>query len=196
MSHRALASLVFVLLAAAPPARAAVTLWTTVPVRVYDATGADPADRQASLDLAAALVSAASVDIIWRWCGSDACTAPLRGGELAVRLVRDRDHPFAVGALPLGEALIDRKRGAGVLATVYVNRVEWTARHSGVDPRVLLGRAIAHEIGHLLLSSSAHGVDGLMRPLWSREELQRSRLRDWTFGATEIAAIQAKRRVR
>jgi hypothetical protein len=196
MSRCPFVTLVLMLLTGvAAPARAAVTLWTTVPVRVYDATGAGHASRQPALDLAAAILSAASVDIVWRWCETG-CASPVRAGELVVRLVRADDAGRAVGALPLGDALIDRTRRAGVLATVYVDRVEWTARHTGVDATVLLGRALAHELGHLLLATSAHSVDGLMRPVWSRAELQRSRLSDWVFGATEIAAIRAKRRVR
>lgn len=190
-----LASLVLAMLIVSVPATAAVTLWTTVPVRVYDATGASAAHRQAALELAAAIVSAASVDVIWRWCNEATCATPIRGGELAVRLVRSDDAGRVVGALPLGDALIDGTRRAGVLATVYVDRVEWTARHTGIDASVLLGRAIAHELGHLLLATAAHGAGGLMRPVWSRAELQRSRLSDWIFGAAEIAAIQARRRV-
>ena len=48
------------------PASAAETLWTEVAVRVYDATGAGPGARRASLDIASRIVSAASVELIWR----------------------------------------------------------------------------------------------------------------------------------
>jgi hypothetical protein len=98
--------------------------------------------------------------------------------------------------LPLGDALIDGTKGEGVLATIYADRVWWMAAQTGVAPQVLLGRAIAHELGHLLLATSAHGSVGLMRPIWSGSELRRSRASDWSFGAGEIAAINARVRAR
>ena len=59
------------------------------------------------------------------------------------------------GTLPLGDAMLDRHTGTGVLATIYVDRVEWLARQAGADSRALLGRAIAHELGHLLLATTS-----------------------------------------
>ena len=56
---------------------------------------------------------------------------------------------------------------------------------------MLLGRAIAHELGHLLMATSAHSAHGLMRPLWTQSEIRRRARTDWTFRPTEIAAIKA-----
>ena len=85
------------------PASAAETLWTEVTVRVYDATGISADTRRASLEIAASIVSAASVELIWRNCNEPAgkagtpastrlrtnpCNRPLAPGELAVRIVR------------------------------------------------------------------------------------------------------------
>ena len=177
---------------------AAETLWTEVVVRVYDTSGASAPERHAALDVAASIVSAASVEVVWRSCEGpartpDSCAAPLASGELALRLVRSShtsdDHRRE---LPLGDALIDTAAGAGVLATVYVDRVDRVAALSGVDKRALLGRAIAHELGHLLMATSAHGTSGLMRSVWSQSEIRRSLTTDWIFGAKEIVAIHAR----
>ena len=83
-----------------------------------------------------------------------------------------------------------------MLATVYADRVDWMAGRTGVDRHELLGRAIAHEIGHLLMASTAHGVNGLMRPVWSQSEVRRRQSRDWRFAPEEIAAIKARTRAR
>ena len=40
---------------------------------------------------------------------------------------------------------------AGVLATVFLDRVEWLAFEAGADIALLLGRVAAHELGHLLM---------------------------------------------
>jgi len=156
--------------------------------------------------VAASIVSAASVELLWHTCAepaepskpSDArrartCALPLAPGELAVRIVRsgggaDGSRPVR----PLGDAMINSQTGAGVLATVYLDRVNWMAQQTGVDARALLGRAIAHELGHLLMATGAHGSNGLMRPVWSESEIRRRKADDWTFRPREIAAIRAR----
>ncbi len=45
----------------------------------------------------------------------------------------------------------------------------------------LLGRAIAHEVGHLLLPGGRHSPSGLMRAPWVYEELMENRREDWVF---------------
>ena len=52
-----------------------------------------------------------------------------------------------------------------------------------------LGFAVAHEVGHLLLGTNAHGAAGLMRAVWSRSELQRNDPADWLFTAGESLAM-------
>ena len=94
--------------------------------------------------------------------------------------------------LPLGNALINSDVGTGVLATVYIDRVEWVAKRTGVDRDTLLGRAIAHELGHLLMATSIHHTHGLMRGVWTPSEIRRRQERDWVFGPGEIAAIKAR----
>jgi hypothetical protein len=189
------------------PASAAETLWTEVTVRVYDATGAGAAARRASLDIASSIVSAASVELIWRHCNGPAvkgqpalagqgnpthCELPLAPRELALRFVRSGAVNEQSRELPLGDALINARTGGGVLATIYLDRVEWMAQQTGIDPRALLGRAIAHELGHLLMATSAHAANGLMRPIWLQSEIRRRHNTDWTFRPTEIAAIRTR----
>jgi hypothetical protein len=69
----------------------------------------------------------------------------------------------------------------GILATVYYESVRVVAQSSGVVPSKLLGRAIAHEVGHLLLPGGGHSPTGLMRAPWAYEELTENRREDWLF---------------
>jgi hypothetical protein len=186
---------------------AAETLWTEVTVRVYDASGVTADRRRASLDVAASIVSAASVELIWRHCnqpsaktntprgdqrGVHPCDLPLAPGELAVRIVRSGTVDERNRELPLGDALIDGRIGGGVLATIYIDRVDWMAAQAGIDPCALLGRAIAHELGHLLMATSTHAANGLMRPIWLHSEIRRRHITYWTFRPNEIAAIRTR----
>ena len=175
-----------------------------VTVRVYDASGLDATTRAAALEVAAATLAPAAA-VRWRHCnmpaGAPGCERGPQSGELVLRIVQSRDgrDTHAVrgrlsssSLLPLGDALVDRTQ-SGVLATIYLDRVRLLARAASVTVARLLGHAIAHEIGHLLLASSSHGTDGLMRAIWSSEEVKRGRAGDWTFSRQEVAAIHARR---
>ena len=194
MSSRDIAVFVLSLLVGIPsPASGAVSAWTAVVVRVYDATGVMAGTNRQALDQARKALEAASIDVIWRMCPANpSCDAPLAPGELAIRIVRAPIPPRYAGTLPLGDAMIDTRARSGVLATVYIDRIEWLAREAGADSRALLGRAIAHELGHLLLATTTHGPVGLMRAYWSQDEVRRGRPRDWSFAPTELTAIRRR----
>jgi hypothetical protein len=191
---------VFVMLvtACAPSlALGAVTAWTDVVVRVYDANGAIAGTNRAALDQARKTLEAASIDVIWRMCSTvSPCNAPMAPGELAIRIVRSAGPPRDHRAMPLGDAMLDTGSGHGVLATIYIDRVEWLAHEAGADSRALLGRAIAHELGHLLLATTTHGPVGLMRAFWSQAEVRRGEARDWAFAPTELATIRRRAEAR
>jgi hypothetical protein len=76
------------------------------------------------------------------------------------------------------------------LATVDPELVLRIARGSAVDFATLLGRAIAHEIGHLLLGHSRHSRVGLMRAIWSQDEIRGIRPTNWQFSAAEAAEMR------
>lgn len=193
MSSRTSRALLTLSLVLAPSlTHGAVTGWTDVVVRVYDANGVMTGTNRAALDRAKKTLEAANVDVIWRVCGTSSCDAPMAPGELAIRIVRSPLPERRNGTVPLGDAMVDRAKGAGVLATIYFDRVMWLAHEAGADSRVLLGNAIAHELGHLLLATTSHGPVGLMRALWSKEEVRRGSSRDWTFVPMEIAVIRQR----
>jgi hypothetical protein len=175
----------------------AVTGWTDVVVRVYDASGAIAGADSSALTYAGKALESASIDVIWQLCATPrACDAPMAPGELAIRIVRPPGPRRYHGPQTLGDALLDTGSGKGVLATIYVDRVEWLANEAGADSRALLGHAIAHELGHLLLASRAHGPVGLMRALWSHEEVRRAQPSDWSFAPGELAVLRRRAEVR
>jgi hypothetical protein len=194
MSVRHIAVLVLVPLIGWPSTtHGAVTAWTAVVVRVYDANGVLAGTNRQALDEARKALEAASIEVVWRMCpASPSCDAPMAPGELAIRIVRAPVPLHQTATMSLGDALIDARTGAGVLATVYSDRIVRLAANAGVDCRALLGRAIAHELGHLLLATTTHGPVGLMRAYWSQDEVRRGQPRDWTFAPTELATMRRR----
>ncbi len=181
-------------------AAAAVTAWTDVTVRVYDAARLPQSDAQKALAIAASTLGAAGVEVTWRACvrdaprGTDPCDAPIVRGELVLRILQSPESYVYSRRMPLGDAIVDTRAGQGILGTLYVDRVRWLADVVDVDASTLLGRAIAHELGHLLLATNEHSRHGLMRGVWSLDELRQQKGFDWLFAAQEVAAIHRKAR--
>ena len=161
-----------------------------VTARVYKSPDLADEILQAALDVAQSVFVAASVQIVWKICGPSECNTPPSPAETLLRFVNSRGRNLDTRCL--GDALIDAQKGKGVMATVYLDRVVQLARNLEIDHRVLLGRTIAHEIGHLLLGSSTHGTTGLMREIWSKEELLGRRADDWMLHPFEAAAIRQR----
>jgi hypothetical protein len=115
---------------------------------------------------------------------------PLARAELAVRLATAPPHANPVLWLPLGYSLLDLQTRSGALATVYLDRVKWLAGASTSDVATLLGRTIAHELGHLLLGTPEHGRFGVMRAVWSSHMLRNSRPGEWRFSAREAKQMR------
>jgi hypothetical protein len=55
-----------------------------------------------------------------------------------------------------------------------------------------LGHGVAHEIGHLLLNSSAHSPFGLMRGKWDSKDLQRAARGDLLFMAEQAWTMRTE----
>jgi len=169
-----------------------------VTVRVYDRAGLDAATTRTALATSEVALRSASVTVRWEECAVGSlvggvtarCDAPL-AGEYVVRIVRTADGSGR-GGHALGDALVDIATGSAVFATIYFQRVQRLSQSAGADEGELLGHAIAHELGHLLLASHVHSGQGLMRPVWRERELRRRRDDDWQFSAQDAAAIRAR----
>jgi hypothetical protein len=109
---------------------------------------------------------------------------PVRPGSIQARR-RTGDAP-----VPLGLAVIDPRTQVGEMATIFRDQVRRVARRAGVDHGELLGRALAHEVGHLLLRAPGHSDEGLMRAVWTDAELAGNRREDWLFAPTDRHRLQ------
>lgn len=164
-------------------------------VRVYDIANGDPAGRSAALRVAAEAMTSAGVTVEWHDCSRGGAAHPCRtvrgARELVVRIMPTggtSDSP------ELGFASIEPSGRATVVATIYYDVVQRVASRTGLEAHALLGRAIAHEIGHLLLRIPGHGSTGLMRPLWTDAEIARNRPVDWAFSDEESRQLRAAAR--
>jgi len=161
-----------------------------VAIRIYDGASVDAATRGAAMRTAADIVAGGGVSAAWQDCadggGSQRCDLARGPRDLMIRILPGsgavtRPSPSRV---VLGFAALEPASGAGVLATIYMDRVRVTARHLGLSTSVLLGRVIAHEVGHLL-GSPGHTERGMMREVWTDAQLAHDRPDDWRFTPSE-----------
>jgi|SRR5688572_21455011 len=206
---RATAVATFLALAASVPCRAqAADTPSRVSIRIYDTASSADDQRAAAIQIAAAILAEAGVNAAWFDCTGDAdrqaCVPPRAERELVIRIaptfvpttmgihgtIESRIDRNAAG-LVLGYAVVEPSTGAGALATVFLERVLGIAQRTAVQPSALLGRAIAHEVGHLLLGTNGHSRTGLMREVWTDAELLLDRREDWLFGRSERADLES-----
>ena len=171
----------------------------TVVVRTYDYSNTPREALASARGEAEQIFKAAGIAVRWIDCNvpgktdGAACTEPLLPGrDLMLRLVdRTPGHlAEAQRVMALGESMVDREEHGGVLMTVDLFRVRAIAERASTGVAILLGRAIAHEIGHLLLGSAEHPRLGLMRALWSHDELRGAKPAIWGFSAREAAQMR------
>ena len=174
-------------------------------IRIYDGGATDTQTRADAILTAARIVHESGADAAWKDCTPDGTMrrcATVRGPrDLMIRILQASSTTtrqpagathgdVAVPGMTLGFAVLKSESGAGVLGTIFMDRVRMTAERTGVDPAVLLGRAIAHEAGHLLLGTGGHARSGLMREVWTDQELTQDRPEDWLFTARERRQLQ------
>ena len=137
-------------------------------VRMMDYAGLTSRARNEVADNAKRILGQAGVAVEFVECyrggvetGVPACTGSLGPAELYLRVFQPK---LAVMGEQLGYAAMTPEGGAYV--TVFVNPEQRKARAGSLDDGVLLGHAVAHEIGHLLLGANSHSSSGIMRPTW------------------------------
>jgi hypothetical protein len=178
-----------------------------VTVRVYDAGDGTPSMRADAIRIAAAIVEQAGIAADWHDCTDESmrpeCQDARRSLNFIVRFM-PRFVPAGQGSRialeakttsgaqqsELGFAIIDPSTLVGAMATIYHDRVLAVARRAGVERSELLGRALAHEVGHLLLQATGHSPSGLMRAVWTDEELTQNRADDWLFTTADRLRLQ------
>jgi len=106
-------------------------------------------------------------------------------------LLRPRHPEFAPGARrSMGVALAADKNRAVV--SVYLDAVTDVARRYGLPLGRVLGIAIAHEIGHVMLPPPSHSPAGIMQPSWEGDDLRHAAGGDVAFTDRQGAMMRER----
>ena len=157
----------------------------TIMVEMYDLAGIRSRTLAQGEQLAARIFATAEIDTRWTsgsaldtaHLASDFSASSQRGCASAVYLTAVRVQlllraPNGFSSQALGYALPCAERGMQV--TLYADRMRTVSCSTFAGFSRVLGYALAHEIGHVLLRSSTHESHGLMKAVWAKNDWQRA----------------------
>ena len=106
-------------------------------------------------------------------------------------LLRPRHPEFDPGKRrPMGVALAaDRDRA---VVSVYLDVVTEVALRFGLPVGKVLGIAVAHEIGHVMLPPPSHSPAGIMQPSWDGDDLRHAAGGDVAFTDQQAALMRER----
>jgi len=82
------------------------------------------------------------------------------------------------------------KEGVAAWVTSSILRIETLAADGDASLPDILGHAMAHEIGHLLLGPS-HSPAGIMRAEWTRKDLESAARNELSFTPQQMELLRA-----
>lgn len=170
-----------------PPSAAAEAPPGPVQVALRNDSLAPPDVQNLAQAEATRLYALIGVEIVWVSAATD---------DVAVRMVKlttwepreDRVPAMALGVTYSAEGATEAR------AYVFWLRVQRYAQQFSVGIDKLLGAAVAHELGHMLLPPGSHASRGLMRPTWDREQFRSAA--NGLLQFSPQSAVQIRRSVR
>jgi hypothetical protein len=165
-------------------------------VSLFDDAGVgDTILREAERE-ASRVFQRANIDVIWLQCPQNTliqislgrCAEASYPAHLSVRIV-----PWARKATmsTVGMSFLSVD-GKGCYADLFYERIVELQMKSHTRTAIILGHAMAHELGHLLLGTNSHSRDGLMRAQWNRGDLAEAARGNLLFSAEESSRMTSR----
>lgn len=178
----------------------------TVALHVYDYAQVEAGELARAQKEASTVLERIGIEPVWRRCPvpgeqsspADDCRGTADHPALVLRILpRAMAERMARDKASLGFAQNGDAATPGYVANVFYHRVEGLAVDLGGARAVILGYALAHEIGHLLLGTTSHAPQGIMRAQWTEKEFLSASAGRFGFfpqqGAKMRAGVQARK---
>jgi hypothetical protein len=135
------------------------------------------------------IYSGSGVDLIWFHASREPNTVAV--DEITIRIIiLSKDAGTSIACLPDAVGLTPSADGRhGRLAYIFGHRVFEVSRGYYVQPAIVLAGAMAHEIGHMLLSGG-HTSTGLMRAEFNQSDFRRIATGELQLTSIEAADIR------
>ena len=130
---------------------------------------------------AGAILNQAGIQAVWVDCplkaaeleDYPACEEPMATTDFVIKVLNAGEADrFSRHHEALGQALECPRDQAGCSAYIFYRDVQAVARDGDASEFQVLGHALAHEIGHLLMGPNSHSAVGVMRGEWNHWDLK------------------------
>ena len=168
----------------------------TVTVSLFNDARVPPSIIDSAENSASRIFAQAGIELRWILCGRQeesveeqrACSQTFFPEHLHVRIVNS--DPHLKGSV-FGISFISADN-IGSQADVFYAKIAWFHGVSLMEPGPLLGHAMAHELGHLLLGSNSHSQTGLMSSNWRTKDLIQMEQGVLLFNEEQSGKMKAK----
>lgn len=162
---------------------------------VHDVAGIAPSTLEEALEEVARIYSTANVNMRWLYCRAETGGAMVDCPALQPNAVVLRIIPGPlkiVSKWALGFSLVDENGGTqAAVSLLHVKMCVARQKLIQVSLSRVLGHAMAHEVGHLLLGTNSHSSAGLMQADWDDAAMNRIANGALNFTAAESERIRA-----
>jgi hypothetical protein len=147
-------------------------------------------------ETASRIFAQSGIELHWLPCGREeesveeqrACIQTYFPEHLHVHIVNSNPH---LNGSVFGISYFSAD-GIGSQADVFYTKIASFHDVSSVEPGTLLGHAMAHELGHLLLGSNSHSLTGLMCANWRTKDLIHMEQGGLLFSEEQSLKMKAK----
>jgi hypothetical protein len=176
-------------------------------IHIFNLANVPEGTLEPAVAVATGIFATAGLGTTWQQGAADAAEAHTieLANDAAIALGKPDIRNYVVlrivrgvpaGAFPgaLGFALPHAR--AGVHVTIFYDRIELLMHSVAASVPRILGHAMAHEIGHILLGSSEHSSTGIMKGRWGKMDWQRAAVDLLRFDPeqTDVVGASAMRR--
>jgi predicted transcriptional regulator len=162
----------------------------TISVRVFNRAGIAAGLAAQGEKHAGDVLHRVGIDVVWVNCakGTQECNQRPGPTSLVLTILKHGDKMASEDGLGLA---VQDETGLGTYFYVFEDKLNEIAGTTHIYPSLLLGDAIAHEIGHLLKGSHSHSASGIMSGRWSKRELEAAARGALWFTEEDEAAMNA-----
>lgn len=165
-------------------------------VSVFNSSPISPSTIERAEDKAGRVLRDVGVEAIWLNCPQEISQEASRGrcseasfpSHMHLRIVRV-SHGLKVSTVGISFSAED---GRGCYADLFYEPIQHLEEEAHISQSVILGHAMAHELGHLLLGTNSHSPSGLMRAHWTREDLTNDSVGNLRFSKEQGLKIRSR----
>ena len=176
---------------AVAPAAAGGSQLPAVRVLLHNSTTSPDSVLAEARAFSVGVFEAAGVDLQIDDDAPKVCPAAASGPFCVQVLIRPRN--------PISQPGLQRTMGVALAAdanravlSVYLDAVTDVARRYGLPVGKVLGIALAHELGHVLLPPPSHSADGIMQAAWEGDDLRKAAASTLAFHDAQAGLIRER----